>query len=268
MTNVPIWQVDAFTNKPFAGNPAAVCVLDAPRDDAWMQSVAAEMNLSETAFVRPLENGFELRWFTPKVEVDLCGHATLATAFTLFQMGIVGAEKAIEFQTRSGILTAVRQGKFLQLDFPATPVEPCVPPHGLLEALSVDAIFVGKTKFDRFVVVDSAEIVRSLRPDFRKLASIAARGVIVTSVSDMPEVDFISRFFAPSHGIDEDPVTGSAHCALAPYWAQQLGKTQMVGFQASERGGLVNVELKGDRVILGGEAVLVMKGELYGYANS
>jgi PhzF family phenazine biosynthesis protein len=264
MANVPIWQVDAFTDKPFAGNPAAVCVLDTQRNDAWMKSVAAEMNLSETAFVRPLESGYELRWFTPKVEVDLCGHATLATAFTLWEMGIVDAEKVIEFQTRSGILTAVRQGRFIQLDFPAVPVERCEPPNGLLEALSIDAIFVGKTKFDRFVVVDSAEIVRSLKPDFRKLASIATRGVIVTSASDMPGVDFISRFFAPSHGIDEDPVTGSAHCALAPYWAEQLGKTQMVGFQASDRGGKVNVELKDDRVILGGEAVLVMKGELYG----
>jgi PhzF family phenazine biosynthesis protein len=262
MANVPICQVDAFTNRPFAGNPAAVCVLDAPRDDAWMQAVAAEMNLSETAFVRPLENGFELRWFTPKVEVDLCGHATLASAFTLYKMGIVDAEEKIEFQTRSGILTAVRRGKFIQLDFPAVPVKPCEPPQDLLEALNVDPTFVGVTNTDRFLVVDSAEVVRSLRPDFRKLASIATRGVIVTSASDIPGVDFVSRFFAPSHGIDEDPVTGSAHCALAPYWAKQLGKTQMVGFQASQRGGMVNVELKGDRVILGGEAVLVMKGEL------
>jgi PhzF family phenazine biosynthesis protein len=262
MANVPIWQLDAFTDKPFAGNPAAVCVLDAPRDDAWMQAVAAEMNLSETAFVRQLENGYELRWFTPKAEVDLCGHATLATAFTLYEMGIVHAEKAIDFQTRSGILTAVRQGKFILLDFPAVEVKPCEPPSTLLEALNVDPIFVGVTNADRFMVVDSPEIVRSLRPDFRKLASIATRGVIVTSASDIPGVDFISRFFAPSHGIDEDPVTGSAHCALAPYWTEQLGKTQMVGFQASQRGGIVNVELKGGRVILGGEAVLVMKGEL------
>lgn len=262
MAGIPIWQVDAFTDKPFAGNPAAVCVLDALRDDAWMQSVAAEVNLSETAFVRPLESGFELRWFTPKVEVDLCGHATLASAFTLWEMGLVAAEDSISFHTRSGVLTAVRERKFIQLDFPAVPVKPCEPPQDLLEALNVDPAFVGVTNADRFLVVDSVEVVRSLRPDFRKLASIATRGVIVTSVSDMPGVDFISRFFAPSHGIDEDPVTGSAHCALTPYWSEHLGKTRMVGFQASQRGGIVNVELKGDRVILGGEAVVVMKGEL------
>jgi PhzF family phenazine biosynthesis protein len=262
VASVPIWQVDAFTDKPFAGNPAAVCVLDVPRDAAWMQSVAAEMNLSESAFVRPLESGFELRWFTPKVEVDLCGHATLATAFTLLEIGVVSAEESIVFHTRSGVLTAARRGDIIELDFPATPVKPCDPPPGLLEALNVTPTFVGSTKFDKFIVVDSAEAVRSLRPDFRKLAEVAARGVIVTAVSDMPEIDFISRFFAPSHGIDEDPVTGSAHCALAPYWAKQLGRTRMVGFQASERGGIVCVELKEDRVILGGQAVLVMKGEL------
>lgn len=262
MPNIPIWQIDAFTDKPFAGNPAAVCVLDTLREDAWMQAVAAEMNLSETAFVRPLESGFELRWFTPKFEVDLCGHATLATAFTLWEMGVVAAEASIAFHTRSGVLTAARLGDVIELDFPATPVEPSDPSPGLLEALNVEPTFVGSTRFDKFIVVDSAERVRSLRPDFRKLALIDARRVIVTAVSDMPGADFISRFFAPSHGIDEDPVTGSAHCALAPYWAEQLGKTRMVGFQASERGGTVHVELNGNRVILGGHAVLVMKGEL------
>jgi PhzF family phenazine biosynthesis protein len=262
VANVPIWQVDAFTDKPFAGNPAAVCVLDAPRDDAWMQSVAAEMNLSETAFVRPLENGYELRWFTPKFEVDLCGHATLATAFGLWEMGVVSPEQSIEFHTRSGVLTASRQGQLISLDFPVLPVEECEPPSGLLEALGVEPVFCARTRFDSFLLLDSADLVRALRPDFRKLVEIATRGVIVTAISDAPEIDFISRFFAPSHGIDEDPVTGSAHCALAPYWAEQLGKTSMVGFQASERGGTVHVELKDERVLLGGHAVLVMKGEL------
>lgn len=262
MPSIPLWQVDAFTDKPFAGNPAAVCFLEHNRAADWMQSVAAEMNLSETAFVRPLEEGFELRWFTPKVEVDLCGHATLASAFTLWEMGVVTANQPICFHTRSGVLTASRQHGIIELDFPAAPVETCEPPSGLLEALGIDATFVGKTKFDRFLVVDSAEKIRALQPDFRQLATIAARGVIVTAVSDLPGVDFISRFFAPSHGIDEDPVTGSAHCALAPCWAKVLGKERMVGYQASQRGGTVHVELKGDRVILGGQAVLVMKGEL------
>ena len=262
MPSIPLWQVDAFTDKSFAGNPAAVCFLEENRDGNWMQSVAAEMNLSETAFVRSLDDGFELRWFTPKVEVDLCGHATLASAFTLWEMGVVPADQPIAFHTRSGVLTASRREEIISLDFPVAPVESCQPPDGLLEALGVEPIFLGKTKFDRFLVVDSPEKIRALQPDFRLLAKIATRGAIVTAVSDTPGVDFISRFFAPSHGIDEDPVTGSAHCALAPYWAKVLGKNRMVGFQASERGGTVHVELKGDRVILGGQAVVVMKGEL------
>lgn len=262
MTSVPIWQVDAFTDKPFAGNPAAVCVLDHPRDETWMQSVAAEMNLSETAFVRPVDGGFELRWFTPQVEVDLCGHATLASAFTLWEMGIVDATQAIFFHTKGGLLTATREDTVISLDFPATPVAACEPPAELLQALQVTPSYVGRTAFDRFLVVESPVTLRSLEPDFRRLAKVAARGAIVTAKSDMPGVDFISRFFAPASGIDEDPVTGSAHCALGPYWAGVFGKDQLVGFQASPRGGTVHVEVRGDRVILGGQAVLVMKGAL------
>jgi PhzF family phenazine biosynthesis protein len=262
MASVPVWQVDAFTDKPFAGNPAAICVLVSPRDSAWMQAVAAEMNLSETAFLRPIEDGFELRWFTPQVEVDLCGHATLASAFTLWEMGLSSPEQAIDFYTKSGVLTATRQGELISLDFPATPVEECQVPAELLEALHVTPSFVGRTAFDRFLVVDSAAAVRALDPDFRKLARVAVRGAIVTSESDLPGVDFISRFFAPASGIDEDPVTGSAHCAMAPYWAGELGKNRMIGYQASRRGGTVHVEVRGNRVILGGQAVLVMKGEL------
>jgi predicted PhzF superfamily epimerase YddE/YHI9 len=177
-------------------------------------------------------------------------------------MGVVLADQPISLLTRSGVLTAERRQEIISLDFPAAPVEACDPPDGLLDALGVDATFVGKTKFDRFLVVDSAEKICALQPDFRQLAKIATRGTIVTAISDKPGIDFISRFFAPSHGIDEDPVTGSAHCALAPYWAKVLGKDRMVGYQASERGGTVHVELKGDRVILGGQAVVVMKGEL------
>ena len=261
MNPVPLWQVDAFTDQPFAGNPAAVCVLEEPRDDQWMQAVAAEMNLSETAFVRPLDQGFELRWFTPTVEVDLCGHATLATAFTLWEMG--RAAESIAFHTGSGVLTASHRDGLVWLDFPVTPVEACDAPLELLDSLAVTPSFVGKSEFDRFLVVDSAEVIRSLRPDFRRLAKIATRGVIVTASSDDPAFDFVSRFFGPAAGIDEDPVTGSAHCALAPYWAGVLNKKQLIGYQASARGGTVHMEVHDDRVYLGGRAALVMKGELF-----
>ena len=255
-------QVDAFTNTPFFGNPAAVCLLEVDRDPAWMQSVAAEMNLSETAFVRPLERGFELRWFTPKVEVDLCGHATLAAAHAMWTEGVVSPKQPIRFQTRSGLLTASQNGKFIELNFPATPPERCEPPDGLLDALNVSATFVGKAKFDYLVEVDSASTVRSMRPDFRRLVELETRGIIVTSRSDDARFDFISRFFAPAAGIDEDPVTGSAHCALAPFWSKRINRNEMTGFQASSRGGVVRVALQGERVLLGGEAVTVFRGEL------
>jgi PhzF family phenazine biosynthesis protein len=262
MPGIPVWQVDAFTDQVFSGNPAAVCLLDREHDASWMQAVAAEMNLSETAFLRRLEDGFELRWFTPAVEVDLCGHATLASAFTLWEMGVTPADEPIRFHTRSGVLTASRAENLIQLDFPATPPMACDPPPHLLEALVAEPIFVGRTRFDSFIVVDSALAVRSLQPDFRRLAGITSRGVIVTAASDDDRFDFISRFFAPAAGINEDPVTGSAHCSLGPYWGQCLGKTSMIGYQASARGGVVHVGPSGDRVVLGGQAVLVMKGEL------
>ncbi len=233
MSGVPIWQVDAFTDRPFSGNPAAVCLLDEEREASWMQSVAAEMNLSETAFVRGLSDGFELRWFTPAIEVDLCGHATLASAFTLWTMGVAQTNEPIRFHTRSGVLTAYRDANFIQLDFPATSPEACQAPAGLLDALGVEPTFVGTTIFDRFLVVDSAEVVRSLQPDFRQLVQVTTRGVIVTAASDDARFDFISRYFAPAAGINEDLVTGSAHCCLGPYWGQRLGKTSMVGYQAS-----------------------------------
>jgi PhzF family phenazine biosynthesis protein len=259
---VPFWQVDAFTNRPFSGNPAAVCLLDDERDDAWMQSVAAEMNLSETAFLRRLADGYQLRWFTPKIEVDLCGHATLASAHALWNAGIVASHEPIRFHTRSGVLTASCDAELIRLDFPATPAVECQPPAALLDALGVQPIFVAKTSFDRFLVVDSADVVRSLRPDFRRLAAVPNSGVIVTARSDDPRFDFVSRFFAPAAGIDEDPVTGAAHCCLGPYWSQQLGKTNLIGFQASARGGIVYVRVDGNRIILGGQAVLVLQGEL------
>ncbi len=262
MQGIRVLQIDAFTDRPFAGNPAAVCLLEEERDADWMQAVATEMNLSETAFVRPLDDGFELRWFTPLIEVDLCGHATLASAHALWGEGVVNGTQPIRFHTKSGILTCTQDGDSIELDFPATPPREAEPPAGLLVALGAQPSFVGKSKFDMFLLVESEEDLRSLKPDFSRLREISVRGVIVTSASDDPRFDFVSRFFAPGAGIDEDPVTGSAHCCLAPYWSERLGKTEMTAFQASARGGIVRVRVNGDRVLLGGQAVTVMKGEL------
>jgi predicted PhzF superfamily epimerase YddE/YHI9 len=260
---IPIYQVDAFAEKRFEGNPAAVCLLHDDLPGEWMQSMAAEMNLSETAFVRPIDDGFELRWFTPAMEVDLCGHATLASAHVLWSEGIAPPREPIRFHTRSGVLTCRPAGNAIELDFPATPATACDPPDGLLEALDVRPAFVGRSKFDKFLVVDSEEVVRSLQPDFAALRRIAdMRGLIVTSISSDPRFDFISRFFAPGAGVDEDPVTGSAHCCLGPFWGERLGKAELTGFQASKRGGVVRVRVSGDRVILGGTAVTVFRGEL------
>jgi PhzF family phenazine biosynthesis protein len=259
---VQLFQVDAFSDQPFGGNPAAVCLLSQPQAGEWMQAVAGEMNLSETAFVWPVENGYSLRWFTPQIEVDLCGHATIASAHAMWTENVVPQEQPISFQTRSGTLTAKRSADLIELDFPATPPTECESTKTLQESLGVNPSFVGRTKFDSFVVVDSEEVVRSLKPDFRKLAEVASRGVIVTSRSSSSDFDFVSRFFAPAAGIDEDPVTGSAHCALAPYWSNLLGKTSMIAYQASTRGGIVRVNHQADRVILGGQAVTVLRGAL------
>lgn len=259
---VRIVQVDAFTNRAFAGNPAAVCVLPASPPDQWMRDVAREMNLSETAFLTPADDGYRLRWFTPSVEVDLCGHATLAGAHVLWEDGHLPAGKQARFHTRSGLLLADRRGEWIELDFPATAAEPTEPPPYLLDALGTRAKFVGRNKFDYLVEVDSEQNVRSLQPDLSALRKLPVRGVIVTARSAAPEFDFVSRFFAPGAGIDEDPVTGSAHCALAPYWSRQLGKKELTAYQASARGGIVRVRMNGDRVILGGQAVTVLRGEL------
>lgn len=259
-----ITWVDAFTAEPFAGNPAAVCILPAPREAAWMRSVAAEMNLAETAFVHPLDDGFELRWFTPTVEVDLCGHATLASAHVLWETGWLSPAEGARFHTRSGLLTAVRRGDWIELDFPSTPDEPvAAAPPGLLEALGVASPrYLGKSRFDYLVELESEPAVRALSPDFKLLGRIEARGVIATSRAAAAEYDFVSRFFAPAAGVDEDPVTGSAHCCLAPFWSRRLGKSELVGRQLSARGGVVKVQPRGDRVLLGGQAVTVLRGEL------
>ena len=250
---IPILQIDAFTDKPFAGNPAAVCILSKPRDAGWMQQVAAEMNLSETAFLHRGDNGFNLRWFTPAVEVDLCGHATLASAHALWETGRLHPEEEARFHTRSGLLTARRAGDWIELDFPAEPALRTVPPPELVTALGVNPIYIGKNRFDYIVELDSETTLRNLRPDFALLGAATDRGVIVTSPSDSAEYDFVSRFFAPAVGIDEDPVTGSAHCCLAPFWSERLNEDELTAYQASRRGGVVRMSMSGDRVLLGGQ---------------
>ncbi len=259
---LPLYQVDAFTDRPFSGNPAAVCLIEGARTDEWMQSVAAEMNLSETAFVRWADGRYGLRWFTPTVEVDLCGHATLATAHVLFATGRVAPGTHVEFRTRSGILSATSDAGWITLDFPATPAMEAEPPTGLLEALGVTARFVGRSRFDVLVEVETEEVVRAARPDFVRLTGVDARGVMLTAAVSRGDADFVSRFFAPRVGVPEDPVTGSAHCALGPYWAARLGRNEVVGYQASKRGGTIRVRVRGDRVDLCGRAVTVLDGVL------
>lgn len=280
---VPITTVDAFTFTPFSGNPAAVCILSKPAAEDWMQNVAAEMNLSETAFLCPeseMNRGptasglpqrtpgvreYSLRWFAPVCEVELCGHATLASAHVLWERGDVSPSETLRFHTLSGPLSARRTESWIELDFPAGPASPAPAPPGLLEALGVEATYVGRTKFDYLVQIASPQVLRTMQPDMARLACIpGTRGVIVTSVSDLTSFEFLSRFFAPAYGIPEDPVTGSAHCSLAPYWGEKLGRTAMIGYQASRRGGEVRVTVVGERVRLGGRAVTILRGTLEG----
>jgi len=257
-----IFHVDAFTHRPYSGNPAAVCILPAPRAARWMQKVAAEMNSSETAFLVARHGGYDLRWFTPTVEVELCGHATLASAHILWESGYLKPHEQARFHTRSGLLTARRQGDWIEMDFPATPERTVKAPAGLGRALGVAPKYIGQSKFDFLVEVDSEATLRKLKPDFMRLGEIAARGIIVTSAATTPGFDFVSRFFAPASGVNEDPVTGSAHCCLGPFWKKRLGKDQFIAYQASSRGGVVRVCLKGKRVVLSGQAVTVLRGEL------
>jgi PhzF family phenazine biosynthesis protein len=256
----PIVTVDAFTAKPFAGNPAAICVLPQPADEQWMKDIAQEMNLSETAFLHPEADGYRLRWLTPAVEVDLCGHATLASAHVLWQDGHIEPDAAARFHTRSGLLTCTKDGDWIEMNFPAKREEPAETPAQLAEALGVQPKYVGRNQFDYLVEVESEAILRVLQPNHHLLRQIPVRGVIVTAKGR--DYDFVSRFFAPGSGVDEDPVTGSAHTALAPFWGARLGKVEMTGYQASQRGGVVKVRVAGDRVILSGQAVTVLRGEL------
>ena len=258
-----IFQVDAFTDSAFAGNPAAVCLLDGPADPRWMQRLAAEMNLAETAFVEPRDGGYLLRWFTPVVEVALCGHATLASAHVLFETGLAATGEPVTFESASGPLAARLDDGAIVLDFPATPASQEDPPPGLLDALGVDApVWTGRAPEDSLVVVGTEDEVLGIRPDPARLLVAGIRGTIVTAPASRPDVDFVSRFFAPAVGIPEDPVTGSAHCTLAPYWCGRLGRTELTGYQASPRGGTVRVRAAADRILLAGHAVTVLAGEL------
>jgi predicted PhzF superfamily epimerase YddE/YHI9 len=259
---VALFHVDAFASEPFTGNPAAVCLLDAPADEQWMQAVAAEMNLSETAFVVPRADGeFDLRWFTPTVEAELCGHATLATAHALWETGTLGPDDEARFHTRfRGALSARRRGHEIELDFPADPLVPVEPDPALAAALGAEPIGTSRGEIGWFVELSDERTVRRLAPDLRALTGFGT--VVVTARADTGAYDFVSRFFLPGYGIPEDPVTGSAHCALGPFWASRLGREELRGYQASARGGFVNVRVEGDRVRLGGEAVTVLRGEL------
>ncbi|MCL5735590.1 MAG: PhzF family phenazine biosynthesis protein [Actinobacteria bacterium] len=288
MTPIIVYIVDAFSDRPFSGNPAGVCILAKAATERWMQALAGEINLSETAFLVPTaqtQKTFSLRWFTPAAEVELCGHATLASAHILWETGMLGPTEVARFQTLSGLLTASRTGDWIEMDFPATPPQQTPAPSGLSEALGLadDPSFVGLTRFDFFLEVAGESTVRRLSPKFDQLRRLGARGFIVTSRADpdrgpggvpgkgssgqTQDYDFVSRFFAPGVGVNEDPVTGSAHCALAPYWSHKLGKAELVAFQASARGGVVRVTPADDRVLIAGQAVTTMRDELMGIAT-
>ncbi len=258
----PIIQVDAFTDKPFSGNPAGICILEELRDDSWMRNVAKEMNLSDTAFLVKADDGYDLRWFTPEAEVELCGHATLASAHVLWEDRHLQPGEEARFHTKSGLLTAKQKDGWIEMDFPAEPEHAAVPPSELAAALGVLPVYVGKNRFDYLTEIESENVLRNLKPDFSVLRQVPMRGVIVTARSLSGKYDFVSRFFAPSLGVNEDPVTGSAHCCLGPYWQKRLKRYQFYAYQASARGGEIHVRVTADRVMLSGKAVTVLRGAL------
>lgn len=255
-------MVDAFADKPFTGNPAAVVVLDGPRDDAWRRDVAAEFNLSETAFLEPAGEAWKLRWFTPTVEVALCGHATLAAAHALWSWSRLAPSAPAVFETKSGRLEARRDGEFIILDLPALPPKQVTPPKGLLACVRETPLWLGETDQEFVLEMDSEETVRRAAPDLVVLKGLMKKGLVLTAPSRRAAYDVVSRCFYPSQGIDEDPVTGSAHCALGPFWSERLKKPVLTAFQASKRGGVLLVRPKDARVELGGRAVSVWKGSL------
>ena len=260
--SLTIYHVDAFTDYMFGGNPAAVCILPEPRDDAWMQKLAQEMNLSETAFLEARGNDYSLRWFTPLVEVDLCGHATLASAHILWERGLLANDDTARFHTRSGLLTARREGKWIELDFPSLPDRKIPLPRGLVGALGAKPRYLGRSRFDYIAELESENAVRKAKPNFTLLATLPIRGLIVTAKAKTSPYDFVSRFFAPRAGILEDPVTGSSHSVLGPFWKSRLGKSELLGYQASKRGGTVRVRVGDRRVFIGGKAVTLLQSEL------
>lgn len=257
-----LYQVDAFTDRLFQGNPAGVCIIEDSLDEKTMQNIAMEMNLSETAFLQNQGDYYLLRWFTPETEVDLCGHATLASAHILWEEGYVEKEKEIIFHTKSGVLKAKREGEYITLDFPLEEPEEVSAPENLVKAFNTPLLYVGKNRMDYLVEIESEEVLRNLKPDFELLKKVNTRGVIVTAKSSSPEFDFVSRFFAPNVGINEDPVTGSAHTALAPYWSKKLNKNQLMAYQASKRGGVLKIRLDSQRVYISGKAITFFKTEI------
>ncbi len=258
-----IYQVDAFTESVFSGNPAGVCIMEKAAPEIWMQNIAAEMNLSETAFLYPEKKGYNLRWFTPRVEVELCGHATLASAHILWEKELLGNYKLATFYTKSGLLIAAWENGWIKLDFPSLPPEKKDAPDGLLDALGVTAQYVGASRFDYLVEVDSGKTVEKIQPDFSAIARLPVRGVIVTGKNERGKYDFVSRFFAPAVGVNEDPVTGSAHCVLGPYWSKKLGKSELVAYQASSRGGELQIRAMGERTHLLGQARTIFEIKIW-----
>ncbi|MBN6188832.1 PhzF family phenazine biosynthesis protein [Aneurinibacillus sp. BA2021] len=253
--------INTFTEQPFRGNPAAVCLLNEEKDDKWMQTVAKEINLPTTAFIHYSHHEFYLRWFTTSTEIPICGHGTMASANFLWEKGLIDKGKTISFQTKSGVLRAQLIDGWIQLQFPAIPEEKINNPELLLTALCVKPIYVGKSKLDYLVEVESEEIVRSLKPNIDILAQLPVRGVIVTSKSKTSEFDFVSRFFSPSQGIIEDYVNGSSHCCLGPYWKNKLNKNEFIAYQASERGGILKVRVLDNEVFLSGQAITLFDGK-------
>ena len=262
MLKIPLFQVDAFTKEKFKGNPAGVCITETALTDSQMQNIAMEMNLSETAFLVPEADGYRLRWFTPEAEVKLCGHATLASAHVLFEKNYLNKNQTANFYTLSGLLTAKMNDGLIELDFPAKLEEPVADFPEIEFIIKRKPVYIGKNEFDFLVEVENEEMVRQLEIDMQKLKSLPVRGLIVTARSDKAGIDFVSRFFAPAVGVYEDPVTGSAHCCLAPYWMKKIGKSEFNAYQASKRGGFLKLRVEGNRVKILGEAVTVFQTEL------
>lgn len=255
--------VDSFTSKPFSGNPAAIFLLEKEISDELKQKIANEINLSETAFVLQQDQNFILRWFTPTKEAGLCGHATLAAAHMLWETGVLNKDEEAVFETRSGILKARKNNDLVEMDFPVEAPFEVECPEGLLKAIDAKPIFVGKNRIDYLAVYESDEFIKKVNPDYGYLKKLDCRGLIISAKSTSDKYDFVSRFFAPNSGIDEDPVTGSAHCCLSPYWSNVFGRKELTGYQASPRGGIVHTKLENDKVVLSGNALTVMKSEIY-----